>query len=291
VRLILKRLGFAVLVVLGLTIGASGVSALIASPQADDGTYCGRAPLVVLIHGGKLTGAAAAQCQTQALIQIGIGIFLVALGVLLVLLPRVIRAMNAREAKVLGQERALGVWGHEPATRRVAWILAAGFSLFFAVSIVIHPNVFIGVFAFVVGIPYVWLMSRFLLHPHVDLRPGEIVIVGAFRTRRVSVDDVVSVSPPGDFGCFLRLRHGNSVRIPVGATNRVAPALGHRTHGDELVEAIAAHVAESRHVPEMNVLPTPHERLVFQKNARAALLAGLSWLAVMVLLMFLHHSS
>jgi hypothetical protein len=289
-RLVLRRIGYVLLVVLGLAIAAIGVAGLVASPQADDGTYCGRAPVVVLIHGGKLTGAAAAQCQTQALIQIAIGIFLVGLGILLVLLPRIIRAMNVREAKSLSRERASGAWGHEPATRRIAWLLSAGISLFFTVGIVIHPSVSSAVFAFVVCIPYVWLMSRFMLHPHVDLRPGEIVIVGAFRTRRVPVEDVVSVSPPGDFGCFLRLRQGSSVRIPVGATNRVAPALGHRTHGDELVEAIAAQVAEGRHVPEMNVRPTPHERQVFQKNARAALLAGLSWLALMVLLMFLHHS-
>jgi hypothetical protein len=280
----------ALLIAIAAIIGASGLSALLTYPQADDGTYCGAQPIIVLVRGARgFSEAVASQCRVQAGIQVAIGIALVGLAGVIALAPRWLRWINAREARYAAGERASGVWTHEPANRRVAWIFIGGFAAMLVVTFALQPGVSMAVFGLVLLVPFAWLAAGVFLHPRLELPPNEIVVVGAFSTRRVAVQDVVSVTPPGDFGCFLRLRQGGSVRIPMGSKNRGDAALGHQTHADDLVEAIAAHVAGGRHVPEEAILPTPEEQVAARKNARAALVIGLSWLALITVLMFLHR--
>jgi hypothetical protein len=106
---------------------------------------------------------------------------------------------------------------------------------------------------------YSALVYRLGIHPRLEFRPGEIVVINPVRTRRIPVGSIDLVGTPGYRGLPIRLDEGSTVMVAVGQKTNVAAARGVRRHADDLADAIAAHVVRFKQVPADEIGATPQD--------------------------------
>jgi len=129
-------------------------------------------------------------------------------------------------------------------------------------------------------LPYGAFIYRLVLHTRLEIRQSDIVVINPFRTRRVLLGSIDGVGAPGYHGLPIRLVDGSALMAVVGQKSNIAAARGVRRHADDLADALAARVADFRHVPLDAVAAAPAARQERKRQARAVLLFGGIALAV-----------
>jgi len=117
---------------------------------------------------------------------------------------------------------------------------------------------------------------RLGIHPRIEARDDELLVVNPWTTYRIAWPDIEDVSP-GYRGITIRRRSGPPVQAWAAQKSNIAAARSHQTRADEIAGEIARlarrHDARS---DDGSLTPTATEQAAQSRNAVKLILVGLA---------------